>query len=44
MTKTHWLSRETSDLYCQCTDAECGCSWVATRRNSVWHRPHDLYF
>ncbi len=18
--------------------------WAATRRNSVWHRPHDLYF
>ncbi|MBM5759932.1 hypothetical protein D3M52_01235 [Klebsiella pneumoniae] len=18
--------------------------WAATRRNSAWHRPHDLYF
>ncbi|BCO13545.1 hypothetical protein RIMD111065_19010 [Aeromonas hydrophila] len=22
--------RDVSDLYCQCTDAECGHSWVAT--------------
>ena len=29
ITKTHRLSRDTSDLYCQCTDAECGHSWVA---------------
>jgi RNase P subunit RPR2 len=29
ITKTHRFSLDTSDLYCQCTDAECGCSWVA---------------
>ncbi|MGL6427800.1 ogr/Delta-like zinc finger family protein [Aeromonas hydrophila] len=29
ITKTHRLSRDTSDLYCQCTDAECGHSWVS---------------
>lgn len=30
ITKTNRLSDEVSDLYCQCTDAECGHSWVAT--------------
>ncbi|MFM5854963.1 ogr/Delta-like zinc finger family protein [Aeromonas rivipollensis] len=30
ITKTNRLSNEVSDLYCQCTDAECGYSWVAT--------------
>lgn len=29
ITKTHRFSLDTADLYCQCTDAECGCSWVA---------------
>lgn len=29
ITKTHRLSRDTADLYCQCTDAECGHSWVS---------------
>jgi hypothetical protein len=24
------LSHDVSDLYCQCADAECGHSWVAT--------------
>ncbi|WP_421218217.1 ogr/Delta-like zinc finger family protein [Aeromonas enteropelogenes] len=30
ITKTHRFSLDTSDLYCQCTDAECSHSWVAT--------------
>lgn len=30
ITKTNRLSDDVSDLYCQCTDAECGHSWVAT--------------
>ncbi|WP_323940984.1 Ogr/Delta-like zinc finger protein [Aeromonas hydrophila] len=30
ITKTNKLSDDVSDLYCQCTDAECGHSWVAT--------------
>ncbi|MFM5604503.1 ogr/Delta-like zinc finger family protein [Aeromonas caviae] len=30
ITKTNRLSNEVSDLYCQCTDAECSHSWVAT--------------
>lgn len=30
ITKTNQLSPDVSDLYCQCTDAECGHSWVAT--------------
>ncbi|WP_368178352.1 ogr/Delta-like zinc finger family protein [Aeromonas sp. R7-1] len=30
ITKTNRLSNDVSDLYCQCTDAECGHSWVAT--------------
>lgn len=30
ITKTNKLSNDVSDLYCQCTDAECGHSWVAT--------------
>ncbi|MCS3769277.1 hypothetical protein HNP12_003390 [Aeromonas hydrophila] len=30
ITKTNKLSSDVSDLYCQCTDAECGHSWVAT--------------
>ncbi|MDX7787017.1 Ogr/Delta-like zinc finger protein [Aeromonas caviae] len=30
ITKTNRLSTDVSDLYCQCTDAECGHSWVAT--------------
>ncbi|WP_084218254.1 ogr/Delta-like zinc finger family protein [Aeromonas rivuli] len=29
ITKTHRLSRDTADLYCQCTDAQCGASWVS---------------
>ncbi|WP_421180064.1 ogr/Delta-like zinc finger family protein [Aeromonas enteropelogenes] len=28
ITKTHRLSCDTADLYCQCTDAECGHCWV----------------
>ncbi len=27
ITKTNRLSDDVSDLYCQCTDAECGHSW-----------------
>jgi hypothetical protein len=30
ITKTNQLSSAVADLYCQCTDAECGHSWVAT--------------
>jgi len=30
ITKTNRLSDEVSDLYCQCIDAECSHSWVAT--------------
>ncbi len=30
ITKTNRLSDDVSDLYCQCTDAECGHNWVAT--------------
>lgn len=30
ITKTNHLSDSVADLYCQCTDAECGHSWVAT--------------
>ncbi|MBW3690928.1 ogr/Delta-like zinc finger family protein [Aeromonas dhakensis] len=30
ITKTNRLSDDVSDLYCQCTDAECGHCWVAT--------------
>ena len=30
ITKTNHLSDAVADLYCQCTDAECGHSWVAT--------------
>ncbi|MGN5163648.1 ogr/Delta-like zinc finger family protein [Aeromonas dhakensis] len=30
ITKTNRLSDDVSDLYCRCTDAECGHSWVAT--------------
>ncbi|WP_209299057.1 ogr/Delta-like zinc finger family protein [Aeromonas jandaei] len=30
ITKTNALSESVSDLYCQCTEAECGHSWVAT--------------
>ncbi|MBC8674107.1 ogr/Delta-like zinc finger family protein [Aeromonas hydrophila] len=30
ITKTNRLSDDVSDLYCQCTDAECGHSWVVT--------------
>lgn len=30
ITKTNQLSPAVADLYCQCTDAECGHSWVAT--------------
>lgn len=30
ITKTNKLSDDVSDLYCQCTDAECGHTWVAT--------------
>lgn len=30
ITKTNRLSDDVSDLYCQCTDVECGHSWVAT--------------
>ncbi|MDM5136553.1 ogr/Delta-like zinc finger family protein [Aeromonas salmonicida] len=29
ITKTNQLSPAVADLYCQCTDAECGHSWVA---------------
>ncbi|MGL5177413.1 MAG: ogr/Delta-like zinc finger family protein [Aeromonas veronii] len=29
ITKTNELSTEVADLYCQCTDAECGHSWVS---------------
>ncbi|WEE29197.1 ogr/Delta-like zinc finger family protein [Aeromonas hydrophila] len=29
ITKTNKLSPDVSDLYCQCTDAECGHTWVA---------------
>ena len=30
ITKTNRLSDDVSDLYCQCTEAECGHTWVAT--------------
>lgn len=30
ITKTNQLSAVVADLYCQCTDAECGHNWVAT--------------
>jgi hypothetical protein len=30
ITKTNHLSDSVADLYCQCTDAECGHTWVAT--------------
>ena len=30
ITKTNRLSDDVSDLYFQCTDAECGHSWVST--------------
>ncbi|MFQ1741708.1 ogr/Delta-like zinc finger family protein [Aeromonas veronii] len=30
ITKTNRLSDDASDLYCQCTDAECGHCWVVT--------------
>lgn len=30
ITKSNQLSPAVADLYCQCTDAECGHSWVAT--------------
>lgn len=30
ITKTNRLSNQVSDLYCQCSDAECGHTWVAT--------------
>ncbi|WP_429134387.1 ogr/Delta-like zinc finger family protein [Aeromonas hydrophila] len=30
VTKTNKMSSAVSDLYCQCTDAECGHSWVST--------------
>ena len=30
ITKTNQLSTAVADLYCQCCDAECGHSWVAT--------------
>lgn len=30
ITKTNHLSDAVADLYCQCTDAECGHTWVAT--------------
>lgn len=30
ITKTNQLSAAVADLYCQCGDAECGHSWVAT--------------
>lgn len=29
ITKTNNLSAAVADLYCQCTDAECGHSWVS---------------
>lgn len=30
ITNSNQLSHDVSDLYCQCADAECGHSWVAT--------------
>lgn len=30
ITKINRLSDDVSNLYCQCTDAECGHRWVAT--------------
>lgn len=30
ISKTNWLSENVADLYCQCTDAECGHRWVST--------------
>lgn len=30
ITKTNRLGDDVSDLYCRCTDAECGHNWVAT--------------
>ncbi|WP_429076412.1 ogr/Delta-like zinc finger family protein [Aeromonas hydrophila] len=30
ITKTERLSVKVADLYCQCTDAECGHTWVST--------------
>lgn len=29
ITKTNKMSLQVSDLYCQCTDAECGHTWVS---------------
>ncbi|WP_421187403.1 ogr/Delta-like zinc finger family protein [Aeromonas enteropelogenes] len=42
ITKTNRLSDDVSDLYCQCTDAECGHSWVATLSFSHTLSPSSL--
>ncbi|AEY01491.1 hypothetical protein GU3_08675 [Oceanimonas sp. GK1] len=30
ITKTNRLSRDYTELYCQCNEAECGHTWVAS--------------